>query len=283
MNTTLTPPTTPEAPQTPPPARRSSAQVVAILAIAFGGILVLGTIATATLSAIRSTAVHTDTLTADVRGVTGLDVDVSTAELTIAYGDVDEAVLSITGDGGATEWRLTRDAGDLVVSSDRPWWTGWRWFGDDERATLTLPERFADTVLDASFGISAGSIIATGTYDELGLDLSAGSITVDGTARALDVSVSAGRAVLDLADVRTAELDVSAGAVDGRLTGTAPNEVIVEASAGRIDLGLPAAPYAVSSDVSAGDFTHELSTDPSSRNRVSVQVSAGAVHLFPER
>lgn len=283
MNTTLTPPVTPspEAPPTPP--RRASAQVVAILAIVLGGILVLGTIATTAFSAVRSASTSTASLTADVRGVTGLDVNVSGAELTIAYDTVDEAELSVTGNGGSTHWRLDRDGDELVVSSDRSWWEGWHWFGETEYATLTLPQRFADTSLDASFDLSAGSIVATGVYNRLELDLSAGSVTVDGSARELGVSVSAGRANIDLEDVRSAELDVSAGAIDGRLTGTAPSDVVVEASAGRIDLELPAAPYAVSSDVSAGDFTHELSTDPSSRNRVSVHLSAGTVHLFPGR
>ncbi|MFT4135421.1 hypothetical protein [Microbacterium sp.] len=284
MNTTLTPPTAPASEGAPPPApRRASAQVIAILAIVFGGLLAFGTIAVTTLSIVRSGTTHTERFTADVAGLTGLDVDVSGADLTVVYdATVDEATLAVT-DVSTTRWRLTRDGDDLAVSTRRAWWSGWGGSDEIAQATLTLPDRLSDAGLDASFDLSAGSIAAAGSYDELELDLSAGSLSVDGSARELDVSVSAGEADLDLADLRRAELDVSAGDVQGRLTGTPPRELVVEASAGKIELAVPDAAYVVDSEVSLGDFTHELTTDPASTNHVSVQVSAGSVHLFPGR
>jgi len=249
-----------------------------------GGVLIAGTVLSAAFSAVRLASARTETLTAGVSGVTGLDVNISGADLTIAYADIDEATLTVHGGGGTDGWRLARDGDELDVTTDRDWWGGgWRLFGTGDEATLTLPERFADSRVDASLNLDAGSITADAAFGELDLDLSAGSIDVTGSAANLDVTVAAGRARLDLADVSTASIDLSAGSVDGRLTGSAPADLTAEISAGRLDLRVPAGDYAVTSDVSAGSFDHTLSVDPASTHRVWVSVSAGSATLRAAR
>ena len=166
----------------------------------------------------------------------------------------------------------------LRVTNERSWWTGWRWGGTDE-AVLTLPSALQRTAIDAEFGVSGGVLHADGTYKDLDIELAAGSIELSGTARDLDVDASAGRTVFDLDDVDTADITLSAGAVTGTLTGSAPTEVTADVSAGRLQLTLPDTAYAIASDVSAGEFRHTLTEDPASPRRVSVQVSAGAAIL----
>lgn len=275
---TLTaPPQPPAGPPTPPaprPARRTSSRVVAILAIVLGAALILGTLLSAVFSVVRAASLRTETFTADAAGVTELDVDISGASLEIRYGD--EA--SLTVDGAPGDWRFERTDDALRVTNDRSWWSGWRWGVTDE-AVLTLPRSFERIGLDADLQVSGGTLTAAGTFGDLDLELAAGSIDVSGSARELSVDGSAGRIVLDLADIDSADLTLSAGALTGALTGDAPQEVSADVSAGRLDLTLPDVSYAVTSDVSAGEFRNDLTVDPASRHRVDVQVSAGAVLL----
>lgn len=292
MNTTVTPP----PPVSPGPAggpvppggsapRRDSARVVSILAIVVGCMLVAGAIVSGVLTAVRFAASDTAALTARADRVAALDVDVAAGSLTIAYGDVDEATLRVEGTG-ASDWRLSRDGDALSVTADRGWWRGWDLIGfggHGDVAVLTLPLDLSKTTLDADLQLAAGEIIADGTFGELDLEIGAGSVTVSGTARSLDASISAGRVRLDLAGVRTVDLDVSAGYIEGQLSGTAPTETVIDVSAGRVSLTLPRGPYAITSDVSAGEFSHSLSTDPTASARIDVTVSAGSVTLRPER
>lgn len=281
MSTTLTPPPA-SAPQAPPPAEpRGSSRVIAILAIALGAVLILGTIVFSVIGGIRSAAVRTESLSADAAGVTALDIDVAASEFRIAYGG-SEATLSVTGGSGTSDWRLERTGDTLVVTSDRGWFRGWGWFRGEERAVLTLPERLATTAVDASFDVGAGSLRADGTYGTLELDLGAGSIDVSGTAEQLDADVSAGRVSVDLREVRAGTVQVSAGELVGSVDGDV-DELNLDVSAGRIDLEVPDVRYAITSDVSAGDFTHDLTTDPGADRRIDVSVSAGGVTLHGAR
>ena len=281
MSTTLTPPQ-PPAPPAPGPSGngpqqdgpRSSARVIAILAIVLGSVLIVGAVFSGAFSAVRAASQRTETLTltADATGIRSLDVDVAAADLTIVYGG---DTVSLDVQGGAADWRLGRDGDSVTVRTDRGWWGGWRLFGEGDVAVLTLPQSLASVALDADLSLSAGALRADGRYSSLDLDLSAGSMSVSGTAQSLDADVSAGRLVLDLDGVDEADLRLSAGAIGGELTGRAPQEVTVDVSAGRLELTLPDASYAVASDVSAGEFQNRLTVDAGSDHRVSVSVSAG--------
>lgn len=270
-------PTSP-APAPRPPAPRSSARVIAILAIALGSVLIIGAFATSVLSAIHSTlSQRTGTLTASGDGIRALDVDVAATRLTIVY-EGDEVRLEVTGDPDA--WRLTRDGASLGVRTTREWWGGaWRLFAEDDTAVLTLPRAMEDTRIDADFAVSAGTLQASGRYGALGLDLSAASVDLGGSAQSLDGRLSAGRLAFTLDGVDTADLRMSAGAVTGEITGRAPRTVSADVSAGRLDLTLPDEAYDVRTDASAGEIRNDLRVDRSAPSQVSVSVEAGFARL----
>lgn len=285
MTTIVPPPPAPSTPggstpaPTPPPhaprGPRTSARVIAILAIALGAALVLGTMAVGALGVLRTAARHTETLTTDAAGIRQLDIDVADTQLRVVYAG-DAVTLVVTG--SAADWKLRRDGESLEVRTDRLLWRG-AWFGEGDDAVLTLPRSLEDTAIDADLSMSAGALSITGTYRELGLELNAGSIGVKGSAEQLHADVSAGRLTFDLDGADTADLQLSAGDIAGTLTGAAPTDVTLDASAGRLDLTLPKATYAVTSDVSAGQLKNSLDVDPTSPRRVAVDVSAGFVAL----
>src|SRR5690606_9036662 len=97
----------------------------------------------------------------------------------------------------------------LVVETPRPFFGMSWWFGGSGRALLTLPASLQG--LDAVVSVSAGDFRVDGEFSDLTVDLSAGRATVHGAADAVDADVSAGAVDLVLADVRTADFDVSAG------------------------------------------------------------------------
>jgi hypothetical protein len=155
---------------------------------------------------------------------------------------------------------------------------GWI-FGGSGRATLTLPQALERTALDAQLSLAAGDLEATGNFGVLDIEMGAGDASVTGTARELSADVSAGRAVLELEGVRDAELTLSAGQLDARLTGDAPDQVQIDVSAGSLDLILPEGTYDVASNVSAGSVDNRLDTSSGAGPRVVVEVSAGHVVL----
>lgn len=281
---TLTPPPTPAGAgpaMIPPSGRRPSSRVVAVIAICAGAVLIAGTVFTGILGAVRTTAVHTDTLTASAAGLTAFDVEVSAAEVTVTYDTVTEATLTVTGGSGADSWRLERNGDRLIVAADRDWWSRWGWLRGPDTVELVLP--VAARGADADVDVDSGSFTARGDFGVLDLSMNAGSLRIDGTAQSLMTDVNAGSARVDLDGVTEASLTVNAGSFDGTLSGTAPSDIAIDVSAGRIDLTVPDTTYALTSEVSAGRFSHELATDPGARNRIDVQVSAGAVILTPGR
>jgi hypothetical protein len=258
---------------------RPSARVVSLLTVALGAGVAIVVAGGAVFSGIASAVVRTESRTIDARGIAELDVDISAGSLEVVFGDVDEATLEVTSGGGAERWVLERDGDELVVASPE-WMLGAGWiFGGSGRATLTLPQALERTVLDAQLSLAAGDLEATGNFGDLDIEMGAGDATVLGTARDLSADVSAGRADLELAGVVEAELTLSAGQLDARLTGDAPDQVQIDVSAGSLDLTLPEGTYDVASNVSAGTVDNRLDTSPRAAHRVVVEVSAGQVVL----
>lgn len=253
---------------------------MSIAAIATG-VLVLTTVSTnAVASTVRNVQSETIERTANAAGVETVIVDASASAIVVTYGNVSEATLTVEGPD-ADSWTLTRDGDALTATSDRDWWANWNILGTEreDRGTLTLPRELAG--VDARMTVSAGTITADGDFGDLRLDMSAGRIDVDGAAAALEVDVSAGEANLDLENVRSADISVSAGSVDGTLAGTAPDTVAIDVSAGNVALELPDVTYDVNSEVMAGDLNNALETASSADNRIDVTVSAGDVELSP--
>jgi hypothetical protein len=283
MSTTLTPPPLPPVagppePDPQQPGTRTSSKVIAILTMALGGALILGTIGTTVVSTVAAASIQTTGRSLAVDDVDALDVDLAAGTLVVEFADVTEAELEVTGSFGADQWTLRTDGGTLVVASP-DWHFGTPWFfgNGNGRATLLLPSSLEG--LDADFGLGAGDLTAEGEFGELELDLGAGRATLSGSAEVLTVDVSAGRADLDLADVRSAKLTVSAGSLVGTLTGDQPDAITLDVSAGSADLTVPEGDYDVSSDVSAGDLDNQIGSTPGASSTVRVDVSAGQAVL----
>ena len=265
MSTTLTPPPGPQpSPVTPPPApqRNPAGRVVAIIAIVAGALILVGALTTGIIGAIARAAGPTDDrIVVDATGVDTLDVDAAAGDVRVLFTDTDEAVLDVTAGAGAGRWTLTREGDELVVRSPQRWFGGWWFYDGPTRVVLELPENLQDDLLDAR------------------LTLSAGSLDVDGEFGTLDLEVNAGRADLEIADVATADLDVSAGGLKAVFTGDAPEDVAIDVSAGSLDLAVPSGAYRVASDVSAGGLDNRLETSSQASRLITVSLSAGDVTL----
>ncbi|GAA3656505.1 hypothetical protein [Microbacterium marinilacus] len=283
MNATVTPPPAAPAASSPAPAphRRGPGKPVAIVLGVIGAIVLLGFGFDAVRSTVSATTRVSDVQTASADGLASLDVRAEASSFTIEFGDVADATLEVSDARG--EWTLDRSGDELVVASRDGWFGGgrgwWNWGDDEERVVLTLPEVLRDAGLDADLELAAGRLEAEGAFGSLVLDVGAGGMEISGSAETLEVDLSAGDARFDLADVSRADLSVSAGRLQGELTGAAPDTVGVVVSAGSVDLTLPAASYEVRSEVSAGSFDSGLEESPSSRHQVDVDVSAGHVVL----
>ncbi|WP_309067223.1 hypothetical protein [Microbacterium sp.] len=287
MNTTVTPPP-PPAP-TPATAPRSGGpgKPVAIILIVIGALILLGTIAGAIRSTVVAATRVTDTLTADVAGVSSLDVQADAAQFRIEFADVEEATLEITD--AHSEWTLRQDGDELRVSSrdglldgwgrwDGP---GWGWGREEERVVLTLPTSLEG--VDARLAVSAGALESDGSFGALDLELGAGSLDVRGSADSLAADINAGAARIELAEVGEAQLMLAAGRLEAELTGTQPELVDIGVSAGSLDLTLPEGEYDVQEDISAGAIDNRLESASSSDHQVLVDIAAGHVSLRSAR
>ena len=287
MSTTMTPPPPPSSAvpdrpaDAPPPS--SGSRVVAIVLIVFGGLVLLGAMISAAVGTIASASVSTSTRTVDVADVDQLDVDAAAGTLQVEFTDVAEAELEVTSSWGADVWRFERQGDTLEVASpDRFGWFGWGgWFGDQRTdAVLRLPVALEG--LDADVSLSAGEFVTDGEFGALDISLAAGSFDVTGSAETLTADMSAGRGNLELEDVGTAVLAVSAGSMEARLTGSRPDSIDMDVSAGSLRLTVPEGDYDVTSDVSAGGFDNDLGSTPGAASTITVQVSAGEVVLRSE-
>lgn len=285
MTTTMAPPPPPPAPPAegprpepaPTPPTRGSSRVVAILAIVFGGLVVLGALGWAVVSTIVNANVRTEVRSVPVSGVDSLDLDLSAGNLRVEFADVSEARLEVRGAFGIDRWTFRAEDDDLVVASPH-WMFGAGWlFGGNGEAVLTLPDSLEG--MDADLNLSAGDLDVEGTFGEIEQTVSAGSLTLQGTARSLDLDLSAGDAEVDMEDLGSGEWTISAGSLDARLIGEAPRELTIDLSAGSADVVVPTGSYDITSDVSAGSFDNFLGSDPGAANRIAVQVSAGEVVL----
>lgn len=291
------PPAPPAAPAQPAPgpapAPRGSGSTAIVVSLAvFGGLVLLGTGATAAVAAAhdisRSSGSNSgDMLSASTSGVSSIDLEVGLTDMTVEFGDVDEATMEII-DTRSDRWTLERDEDELVVRGPENkfgWldgdWLGGNWFEEDGQIVLTLPESLNDGSLDADFDLGAGRLEIEGTFGEVDIDMGAGSLNMTGAATSVSADIAAGHARLDLEDVSTADFMIAAGKLVATLEGTTPREVTVDVSAGSLELTVPDETYSVSQDVSAGSLDNRLDTSSSSRYKIDASVSAGSAILRP--
>jgi hypothetical protein len=243
-----------------------------------GGVVVLGTMGFAAAGALASTVFSGEggaqTVTADVAGIREVEISSSAGDFRVAFGDVDEAVLEAESDSGT--WSLKRDGDALVVDSPRHWF-GFSW-DFRQSAVLTLPRSLEGVDLDVD--VSAGTFDAEGDFGAVSYDLSAGDFEIEGSATSLDADMSAGSSVIELAGLRTASFEVSAGDLWGDLRGgEAPDAIDIDVSAGSVELQLPDVPYAVTRDSAFGDITSNLDESSSAPRTIDIELSAGDVTL----
>lgn len=234
-NYTSTPPE-PNIMPNPEPKRSSASKPIMILLAVVGRLTLLGVLLSALFSAAVGLNRGSETMTADTAGVTGVNVDANASQFNLEFGAVSEATLETHG-MNAGGWHLGRDGTELEVQAPSQW-TNWCFFNcnfEDNQVTLILPEKLNDGSLNADLELSAGRLVADGDFNRLDVELGAGEANVSGSARELDAQLSAGSANLKLADVQTAELEVSAGRPITELTGSAPDNVNAEVSAGRLE------------------------------------------------
>lgn len=277
---------TPDQPAAP--ERSAAARPILITTAIIGGCALLATGTSAAVAAVGAQASSSGSVAAatslDTTGITGVEVDASTADFSVAFGDVSEATLEVSGPR-SDQWTLRRDDTDLVVEAPRGiFGFCFGWCPPSEQVVvLTLPLSLEDRPVDLEARLGAGALRADGAFGDLDLELSAGRMTVEGSARSLDLEMSAGNFTGDLSDVTEASITVSAGSADTRLTGSAPREVDLEVSAGSLDLTLPDEPYQVRTEVSAGNVDNQLRTDSGARSVIEAEVSAGKIVLRPGR
>jgi hypothetical protein len=234
-----------------------------------GGLIVLGAVFGAVTSTIASVLVHTESRSIPVADVSAMDVDLSAGEFTVVFDEGrTEAELEVTATLGADSWTFAVEGDTLTVASPHRFFGPSWWFGGSGRAVLHLPASLQG--LDATLGVSAG---------DLKVQLGAGDVTLDGTAQHLGLGISAGSADVALADVRSADLRVSAGSIMTQLTGTQPQSITVDVSAGSVSLSVPEGDYDVRSVVSAGDFDNSIPATRGASSTIDVQISAGSVSL----
>lgn len=260
---------------------------ISVLLIVLGSIGLVFAVGGGVARGVASHGSTSESWSASADGVSELRLSTSAALFQVRFDDVAEAQLQATTDGGPVQqWRLEREGDALVVDTRSRWgFFSWTWFGDrgEERVVLTLPTALERAALDLDADISAGALDADADWGTAAVDVSAGGIRLAGSAEALDVQVSAGEARVDIDSPGTVSLDVSAGRIFGEITGEQPGSITAQVSAGDITLTIPEAEYAVTQDVSAGEATIDVVSDPAAASTIDVDVSAGSVTLRGDR
>ncbi len=257
-----------------------AARPIGIALAVIGGVALAGSGATAALGAVGELSQVSTATSLSADGIRSLDLEVDASDVTVVFADVVRAELSVEGDRRG-EWSLSRDGDELVVHSPDHgfgWWFGGWWAGE-ERVTLTLPQSLAG--IDAEFELNAGSLDVAGDFGELDVVVGAGALYLEGAADQVDAEINAGRAEITLADVRSADLTISAGRLTAELTGRAPDEIVFDVSAGSMTLTVPDDVYDVTDQVDAGSFSNDVQTSSEASRTIRATVSAGSATLLP--
>jgi hypothetical protein len=223
----------------------------------------------------------------DLEDLEGIEIDAAATSFTLVPGDVEEAVLTVSGTGFAGEWSMYREEGELVIehpdlaSGAR---TGGCLFGcglnGSASVTLTLPRSIVEGGrLNADISLSGGELRGEGSFGDLDLDVNAGSLRFTGAARSLDLDVRVGDARIELADVGEADIEVQTGDATVTLTGDAPRTVDATAKMGALTLQLPDEEYRVDLRGTLGEVDNRLAENKESPYTVRVQATAAEVVL----
>ncbi|MGP5663573.1 hypothetical protein [Glutamicibacter arilaitensis] len=267
--------------QPTPPAPPANGKSLNIILAVLGGLVILTLLVGTARGAVASLSRDNSTQGINAKGVTSLDISANSGRFQLLFADTEEAILDVNGTN-SRNWEMRREGNRIVVDSPDSW-GNWCFFGcgfDENDATLVLPESLNNGSLDADFELAAGSFNAVGNYKNLVVEVGAGKLELSAGADTADISLGAGRAEVSLADVKNAKFDISAGHLQGTVSGEAPKSITAEISAGSLALELPDAAYDVRESVAAGDLKNLLVNDPSSPNKISMGLSAGSATLY---
>lgn len=247
-----------------------------------GGIVILGLVLSAIMSAIRSSQVRDyDPEHLSSEGITHVKLDAPVGDVTINCGGTD---FTLTQQKVSEKWNLERDGDTVKVSRNSPFWpVQINLFGlfsqENEKVTFSIPEAACQQNLDADLKLSAGNLNADARFGALNMDMGAGEATINGAASSITARLSAGNLTLNLDGTKQADLHMSAGDIKGSLS-QVPEKLKIDSSAGNLELALPAGNYSVNSDVSAGHFDNQLTTDSQgTKSQVDIRMSAGNAKL----
>lgn len=263
----------PPAPTTPPPVHRHG--WIALLATIFGGLTLVIVLAQGAIAGLVATPPASSSQAVPVDGIRAIDLETGVSEFDLSFADVTEAELEVetSGWGLQTNWQLQVDGDTLVLDQ-----SGWTWglpsYRGTTTATLILPEELRNQ-LSAQIDLSVGKATITGDFRDVSLEVAAGDLTFEGSATSMDVDVSTGYTEVRTSGADAVTIDVSAGEADLTLTGAQPSTVAVDVSTGNADIRVPQGTYAVDGYTSVGNRAIQVSTDPASTHRITVDVSAG--------
>jgi len=248
-----------------------------------GGIVILGLVLSAIMSAIRSSQVRDyDPEHLSSEGITHVKLDAPVGDVTINCSGTSD--FTLTQQKVSEKWNLERDGDTVKVSRNSPFWpVQINLFGlfsqENEKVTLSIPEAACQQSLDADLKLSAGNLNADARFGALNMDMSAGDATLSGTASSITARLSAGNLTMNLDGTKQADLHMSAGNIKGSLS-QVPEKLKIDSSAGSLELALPAGNYSVNSNVSAGHFDNQLTTDSQgTKSQVDIRMSAGDAKL----
>ncbi|MFB2579945.1 DUF4097 family beta strand repeat-containing protein [Herbiconiux sp. P15] len=210
-----------------------------------------------------------------------LEIDTSAADVSVRYGDVEEAQLDFDAADSPLRFEQEQRGDTLRVSvKNRGWW-GFGLFSGFDTATLdiVLPESLAPVGLDIDS--SAGEVLADGDFAAVTLDSSAGDIDLAGSAASLRSHTSAG-SITGTGLRVSGEVVSESSAGDVRLEfATLPSAIRLESSAGDVRVALPEGEYEIRTDTSVGSVTQGLASTPGAARVYSFESSVGGITLEP--
>lgn len=272
--------TLPAPPTQQPPSGRA-ARPLAITVAVVGGLVGVATIVQGGLAAWPvppTQQVVLDLTATDLADATSLDLDVGSADVTVAFADVDDATLTIEAPD-ADRWRLDVAGGTIDVGDPDGWWS-WDWalgWGERERtATLVLPASLEGD-LDGDLAIGAGSIDVAGSWRDLALHLASGRATVDAAATWASIDVASGSADVDLVVDGDVAFELASGEIVTTLEHT--GDLSVSVATGSVVGRLVGGPYAVTTDVAVGDADVAVEQRDDAEQAIVVDLATGSVRL----
>ncbi|KDP91520.1 MULTISPECIES: DUF4097 family beta strand repeat-containing protein [Clavibacter] len=278
--TTTAPPETASGPTAPRPDRALRVALIATGSAAL--VLVAGIAISQAVSAAERVDGSQDSAVADP--FDRLGVEAGDADVTVRYGDVEQAHIDFTaGDTGLTETHAVDD-GQLLIKLSSP---AWRPFdlslGATEGATIDvlLPE--ADQGLPAlEVQSTTGDMDVSGFFGDTTLTSTDGDILITGATADLTLGTAAG--AIDARNVYVAgELLATSTAGEARLIlDDAPSAMTVETAGDQL-IRIPVGAYDIRTSAPMGEATNTLGSDPDSTYPYRFSSASGDIVITQRR